>query len=71
MTKNADALSLLESLNGGWGNGIEPQLLHLLIEVLHVTRNSFVVRLTEVGDLYVNHSTKSTAFLNPSCYGFA
>lgn len=70
MTKNANILSLLESVNEDREDGKEMEIYHLCREVLHQAGASFVVLLIEPADFCVNIPTKSAAFHNLIFYRF-
>lgn len=61
MTRIADVLPLLESPNDCRKDGKGLSISHVDREVVHGTRNSFVVLLSEFANLYISNCTKSTA----------
>lgn len=62
VTKNADELSLLQSLNEGQEDGKELKILHLDGKGRHATRDSFVVLPIEAVDFYINNTTSPGPF---------
>lgn len=63
-------VSILESSNEIWKDGKELRISQLESEMLHGTRNSFVILLKEGAVIYTNNSTKSTAIPVFSFYRF-
>lgn len=63
---NDDVSLLLESRNKGREDGKKLVLSHLGSQVLHATQGGFVTMLVEAADFYVENSTKSIAFHDPS-----